>query len=331
MTSTKHSLPQQFNTSNTAKKKKKIFVFYKCAEDIYAPCVDWESNICFVTANGDIQRLVKSKSTKREVNSDSSSSSSSSIFSEGEERSNSNNFDFSSTKNSLQNRKKELEEESYIKLGFSTRCLCTNVQSVFWVFHPITKAIMKVSSDKEIEPYLTEYENTFFNYITDITFDKTNNTLYFVDAGNIFEENESNLYFICEDTKMVLPLSLKNPFYVNSICLFQRSDQVILFACLTKENKIVRFIKKGNGYIKHVFRRFTGSFSPLYIATDNNTLLVLMKDLSGCYREGKVLELQMNGEVINAAFMKGSDFSGICYDPKCKKYFFIEKNTIYSY
>lgn len=312
-----------------AKTKRKLDLFYKSTEDIYAPCLDWDSHVCFVTAKGDIVRLKNIKSTKREVDSDTSSSSSS----EESDSKSEGSSPLSHKKKGkvVKKKKKELEEETYVKLGFSTKCLCTDVESVYWVFHPITKAIMQVSKNKEIEPYLSEYENNFFSHITDITFDKVNNTLYFVDSGNIFEENQSNIYFICEDTKTVLPISLKNPFYVNSICFFHRNDIMVLFACLTKENKILRFIKKGNGFIKHVFRRFTGSFSPVYIATDNNTLLVLMKDLSGCYTEGKVLELQMNGEVINALFIKGSEFNGICYNPICKKYLFIEKNVIYSY
>ncbi|CDO65868.1 conserved Plasmodium protein, unknown function [Plasmodium reichenowi] len=228
-------------------------------------------------------------------------------------------------------KKTNIQEEKYISIDFSSECLCSDNDYNFYVFNPITKCIMIIDKQKKVDLYAEEYEDKEFKGINNLLYDSKNNNLFIVDSGNIYEENTCNMYYINKDIETMISIDMDSLSYVNNICIYEKDNIRTIYACVTKENRIIKLIKKGNTYIKTGFLYLNGNYSPLFICTDNINFVILLKDLSEEEKKGKVLEINSNAEIINSFFMDGNQFNGICYDHNIKKYFFIEKNVIYIY
>ncbi|CRG97462.1 conserved Plasmodium protein, unknown function [Plasmodium gallinaceum] len=305
------------------KKKKNVEIFYENELEIFSPCIDVEGKLCVISDKGDIFRYKLINIQKNQETNDSSSSSS-----EEEEYVDSNDGESIREK---KKKKKEVEEEKYLSIDFTTKCLCSDNDFNFYVFNPITRGLMIIDKNKNIELYTDEYEDKSFTEVNNLVYDKKNNNLYLIDSGNINEENKSSLYYINKDIETMLSIDLENIFYANNICIYQKDNINSIYVCLTKENKILRLIKKGNSYIKSVFLYLNGCYSPLFICSNNTNFVILLKDLSECEKKGKIIEINSNAEIINSFFIKGNKFNGICYDYNINRYFFIEKNIIYIY
>ncbi|KYN96876.1 hypothetical protein PGSY75_1307400 [Plasmodium gaboni] len=228
-------------------------------------------------------------------------------------------------------KKKNIQEEKYVSIDFSSECLCSDNDYNFYVFNPITKCIMIIDKQKKVELYTEEYEDKEFKGINNLLYDSKNNNLFIVDSGNIYEENTCSMYYINKDIETMISIDMDSLSYVNNICIYEKDNTRTIYACVTKENRIIKLIKKGNTYIKTGFLYLNGNYSPLFICTNNINFVILLKDLSEEEKKGKVLEINSNAEIINSFFMDGNQFNGICYDHNIKKYFFIEKNIIYIY
>ncbi|SOV17404.1 conserved Plasmodium protein, unknown function [Plasmodium sp. gorilla clade G2] len=228
-------------------------------------------------------------------------------------------------------KKKNIQEEKYVSIDFSSECLCSDNDYNFYVFNPITKCIMIIDKQKKVELYTEEYEDKEFKGINNLLYDSKNNNLFIVDSGNIYEENTCSMYYINKDIETMISIDMDSLSYVNNICIYEKDNIRTIYACVTKENRIIKLIKKGNTYIKTGFLYLNGNYSPLFICTNNINFVILLKDLSEEEKKGKVLEINSNAEIINSFFMDGNQFNGICYDHNIKKYFFIEKNIIYIY
>ncbi|ETW29644.1 hypothetical protein PFFCH_02914 [Plasmodium falciparum FCH/4] len=190
---------------------------------------------------------------------------------------------------------------------------------------------MIIDKQKKVDLYAEEYEDKEFKGINNLLYDSKNNNLFIVDSGNIYEENTCNMYYINKDIETMISIDMDSLSYVNNICIYEKDNIRTIYACVTKENRIIKLIKKGNTYIKTGFLYINGNYSPLFICTDNINFVILLKDLSEEEKKGKVLEINSNAEIINSFFMDGNQFNGICYDHNIKKYFFIEENIIYIY
>lgn len=122
------------------------------------------------------------------------------------------------------------------------------------------------------------------------------------------------MYYINKDIETMISIDMDSLSYVNNICIYEKDNIRTIYACVTKENRIIKLIKKGNTYIKTGFLYINGNYSPLFICTDNINFVILLKDLSEEEKKGKVLEINSNAEIINSFFMDGNQFNGICYD-----------------
>ncbi|CRH02322.1 conserved Plasmodium protein, unknown function [Plasmodium relictum] len=328
MSDKKSSDENSFNIEEIKTKKKKknknVEIFYENDFEIFSPCIDVEGKLCVISDKGDIFRykLVNIKKTQ-ETNDFLSSSE------EDEEE----EIYFNSEESiiGVKKKKTKVEEEKYLSIDFTTKCLCSDNDFNFYVFNPITMGLMIIDKNKNIEFYADEYEDKNFTGINNLVYDKNNNNLYLIDSGNINEENKSSLYYINKDIETMISIDLQNTCYVNNVCIYQKDNINAVYVCLTKENKILRLIKKGNSYIKSVFLYINGCYSPLFICTNNINFIILLKDLSEYEKKGKILEINSNAEIINSFFIEGNQFNGICYDYNINKYFFIEKNIIYIY
>ncbi|GAW83282.1 hypothetical protein, conserved [Plasmodium gonderi] len=345
------------NKDKSKKKKRKeekyIEIFCENDSDLYSPCIDMEGALCVISEKGEIFRykLENSKGDRKGMNI--STAASSSDDSEDGEDSNDEDdidskendqsdehdekfFDFIHGEQGVINIRKKsniqkVQQELYMNTDIATECLCADNDYNFYVFDPMTGGLMVINKKKEIELYTDEYEDQSFKGVNNLIYDKKKNLLYVVDSGNINEENKCNLFYINKDIETMISIDIPNIPYVHNICVYQKDNINDIYVCLTKENKIVRLIKKGNSYIKCHFLHLNGCYSPLFICTNNKNFVVLLKDLSDCEKKGKLLEINSNAQVINSFFMNGNQFNGICYDENVKKYFFIEKNIIYMY
>ncbi|SCP03187.1 conserved Plasmodium protein, unknown function [Plasmodium malariae] len=319
------------------KKKKYVEIFYENECDIYSPCIDVEGVLCVISDKGDILRYKLVYPKRDEKSNNLSAASSSEEIGDDEDEHDKEYFDSideEKTVMSIRNEKKNtkyIQEEKYFNTDIMTECLCADNDYNFYIFDPITRGLMVIDKDKKIELYTDEYEDQSFKGISHLFYDKKGNILYVVDSGNINEENKCNLYYINKDIETMISIDVQNISYVKNICIYQKDRVNDIYVCLTKENRILRLIKKGNSYIKTDFLYLNGAYSPLFICTDNTNFILLLKDLSDYEKRGKIIEINSNAEVINSFYIAGNQFNGICYDNNMKKYFIVEKNIIYTY
>ncbi|SCQ16716.1 conserved Plasmodium protein, unknown function [Plasmodium ovale] len=321
------------------KKKKDVEIFYENESDLYSPCIDIEGALCVISDGGDIFRykLIKIKGDEESNDNVTTSSSEGDEAGSVDKDVDDDEYISSVDKDELVGnvkKKKDSEkgqEEKYLSTDFTTECLCADNAYNFYVFDPITRGLMVIDRDKKMELYTEEYEDEPFKRITNLVYDRGENVLYVVDAGNLSEENKCNLYYINKDIETMVSMDMQNMPYVSSICIYRKDNIHVIYACLTKENRIVRLIKRGNTYIKTDFLYLSGNYSPVFICTDNMNFVILLKDLTGSEPKGKILEINSKAEVINTIFINGNHFNGICYDYNMGKYFFVEKNVIYTY
>ncbi|KMZ97052.1 hypothetical protein PVNG_00080 [Plasmodium vivax North Korean] len=335
-----------FNVDEARKKKKKekknIEIFYENDSDLYSPCLDVEGALCVITAGGEILRY-KLKSEKWNGRGrDESASTSSSSEEEGEDDTDeggSESGENGQSEEDVQNGRKKTnaqnaqnaQRERYHSTDIEAECLCADNDYNFYVFDPMTRGLMVINKKKEMELYTDEYEDEHFQGVNNLVYDKKRNILYVVDSGNLNEENKCNLFYVNKDIETMMRMDIPNMPYAHNLCVYEKGTTNDIYVCLTKENRIVRLMSRGNSYIKCHFLQIDGCYSPLFICTDNTNLVVLLKDLSGCQKRGKLLEIDSNGEVINSIFTDGCQFNGICYDHRVGKYFFIEGRVIYTY
>ncbi|KJP90078.1 hypothetical protein AK88_00247 [Plasmodium fragile] len=322
--------------------KKNIEIFYENDSDLYSPCLDVEGALCVIAAGGEIFRYkLQSQKWDGKGKDKSASTSSSSEEEDGDDtddggnESGENGQRGQSGEDAQNGRKKtstlHAERERYHSADVEGECLCADNDYNFYVFDPMTRGLMVINKKKEMDLYTDEYEDQHFQGVNNLVYDKKRNMLYIIDAGNINEENKCNLFYVNKDIETMMSLDIPNMPYAHNLCVYEKGTTHDIYVCLTKENKIVRLIKRGNSYIMCHFLQIDGCYSPLFICTDNTNFVVLLKDLSGCQKKGKFLEIDSNGEIINSIFTDGCQFNGICYDDKVEKYFFIEGNVIYTY
>ncbi|CAD2103729.1 conserved Plasmodium protein, unknown function [Plasmodium vinckei brucechwatti] len=312
------------------KKYINIEILYENDYSLYSPCIDVEGSLCATSDNGDMLKFILTNPKRDDENSNFSTSSEGTVGSDEDYLGIEDNEIIEKYIKKHKN-KFHAQKEVYVNMELTSECLSSDNDYNFYIYDPVMRGLMLINKDKKMEIYADEFEDHPFKGINDLVYDKEDNILYIVDSGNMQEENESNLYYINKDIETMLPINIGSISYISSICLYKKNKKTIIYACLTKENRIIRLIKNGNSYMKVDFLYLNGNYSPVYICTNNINLIILLKDLSGCEKKGKILEVNINGKIVNSVYINGNEFNGICYDYNIKKYIFIEKNIIYTY
>lgn len=149
-------------------------------------------------------------------------------------------------------------------------------------------------------------------------------TIFFSDSGPMGETGLHNptgsLYMITAGGQNLLaPISLENLASPAGLALSPNGK--LIYVAETMTNRVLRFFQRPEGvYHGAVFYQIAGGVGPTSMVVDRQGFVyVACFDVSDSAKEGKILVLDQNGELINTIVTTGPEITGLA----------INKNTLY--
>jgi len=184
---------------------------------------------------------------------------------------------------------------------------------------------------QEIEPYVREYEQSQFIGPNSLCFSPTTGMLYFTDSGPFGETSMQNpkgsVFAISPQTQMLIPLVLNTLAHPCGIALSPCEKNI--YVCETAMNRILRLSQHPpQVYHCSVFHQLSGRFGPTAITVSAaGHLFVAHFDFGENTENGKVVEIDPNGEVVSTIAVPGPEITGLCLTPDQKYLLITEKST----
>lgn len=184
---------------------------------------------------------------------------------------------------------------------------------------------------QEIEPYVREYEQAQFLGPNSLCLSRTSGMLYFTDSGPFGETSLQNprgsVFAISPATQLLIPLCLSTLAHPCGLAL--SPDEKNIFVAETAMNRILRFAQHPPGVFHcSVFHQLCGRFGPTAVAVSQaGELFVAHFDFADNTENGRILVLDLEGEVTGILSVPGPEITGLCLTPDQKYLLITERST----
>lgn len=184
---------------------------------------------------------------------------------------------------------------------------------------------------QEIEPYVREYEQAQFLGPNSLALSRESGMLYFTDSGPFGETSLQNprgsVFAISPSTQLLIPLCLNTLAHPCGIALSH--DERNLFVAETAMNRILRFSQQPQGAFHcSVFCQLSGRFGPTAIcAGAHGEIYVAHYDFAENTENGRVVVLDVEGEISDVIQVPGPEITGICLSFDQRFLYISEKST----
>lgn len=204
--------------------------------------------------------------------------------------------------------------------------------------HQAIFRIVRVETDdgvprQEIEPYVREYEQSQFLGPNSLCLSRRTGMLYFTDSGPFGETSMQNprgsVFAISPATQLLIPLCLNTLAGPSGVALSPAPDEKNIFVAETGMNRILRFTQHPP-HVFHcsVFHQLSGRFGPTALAMSAaGHLFVAHFDFAENTETGRIVVLNLDGEVTGYISVPGPEITGLAITPDQRHLIITERST----